>query len=108
MTLGPRAPGFFQGFLAVAALAWTPDAGAAIPAGYTGTPYQGTAQVIPGRVELADLDEGGLNVAFFADHRRENAVAENYSPISGDDYRPGNLNLPNICKTNRAAEVPGE
>ena len=54
------------------------------------------------------MDEGGLNVAFFADHRRENAVAENYSPISGDDYRPGNLDLPNICKTNRAAEVPGE
>ncbi len=71
-------------------------------------PYEGTPQAIPGRVELADLDEGGLNVAFFADHRRENAVAENYSPISGDDYRPGNLALPNICKTNRALEKPGE
>jgi hypothetical protein len=79
-----------------------------VPAGYTGTPYQGTPQAIPGRVELANLDEGGLNVAFFADHRRENAVGEGYSPISGDDYRPGNLNLPNICKTNKAVEVPGE
>jgi hypothetical protein len=68
----------------------------------------GTPQQIPGRVELADLDEGGLDVAFFADHRRENAVAEGYSPISGDDYRPGNLDLPNICKTNRALEVEGE
>jgi MYXO-CTERM domain-containing protein len=68
----------------------------------------GTPQAIPGRVELANLDEGGLNVAFFADHRRENAVAEGYAPISGDDWRPGNLALPNICKTNRAKEVPGE
>jgi hypothetical protein len=59
-------------------------------------------------VELADLDEGGLNVAFFADHRRENAVGEGYSPLSGDDYRPGNLDLPNICKTNRSLEVAGE
>lgn len=68
----------------------------------------GKAQEIPGRVELASLDEGGLNVAFFADHRRENAVAEGYAPISGDDFRPGNLMLPNICKTNRAVEKPGE
>ena len=81
---------------------------AAVPADYKGTPYMGTPQSIPGRVELANLDEGGLNVAFFADHRRENAVAEGYAPVSGDDYRPGNLMLPNICKTNRAVEVPGE
>lgn len=87
---------------------WSGTARAAVPAGYTGTPYQGTAQQIPGRVELANLDEGGLNVAFFADHRRENAVGDGYSPISGDDYRPGNLNLPNICKTNKSIEVPGQ
>jgi len=90
------------------ALAWSSSASAAVPAGYTGTPYMGTPQQIPGRVELANLDEGGVNVAFFADHRRENAVAEGYSPISGDDYRAGNLGLPNICKTNRALEVPGQ
>ena len=96
------------GLLPVVILAWGSTAQAAIPAGYTGTPYKGTPQQIPGRVELADLDEGGLNVAFFADHRRENAVGEGYSPISGDDYRPGNLNLPNICKTNRSLEVAGE
>ena len=108
MNLRPCAPGIFATFLGVVALAWAREATAAIPAGYTGTPYKGTPQAIPGRVELADLDEGGLNVAFFADHRRENAVAENYSPISGDDYRPGNLALPNICKTNRALEKPGE
>ena len=98
------------GSLLATALAFSssPEARAAVPAGYTGTPYQGTPQKIPGRVELANLDEGGLDVAFYADHRRENAVAEGYSPISGDDYRPGNLDLPNICKTNRALEVPGE
>lgn len=96
------------GLLPVLILAWGSSAQAAIPAGYTGTPYKGTPQQIPGRVELADLDEGGLNVAFFADHRRENAVGEGYSPISGDDYRPGNLNLPNICKTNKSVEVPGQ
>jgi len=94
--------------LSAATGAWSAAAEAAVPEGYTGTPYQGTAQQIPGRVELANLDEGGLNVAFFADHRRENAVGEGYSPISGDDYRPGNLNLPNICKTNKSVEVPGQ
>ncbi|HEX2873891.1 MAG TPA: hypothetical protein VHP33_21695 [Polyangiaceae bacterium] len=94
--------------LPAAAFAWTFEAKAALPADYTGTPYMGTAQAIPGRVDLAKLDEGGLNVAFFADHRRDNAVAEGYSPISGDDFRVGNLNLPNICKTNKKKEVPTE
>src|SRR5690242_11850384 len=94
--------------LPAAVFAWTFEAKAALPAGYTGTPYMGTAQAIPGRVDLAKLDEGGLNVAFFADHRRDNAVAEGYSPISGDDFRPGNSNLPNICKTNKKKEVPTE
>jgi hypothetical protein len=94
--------------LPAAVFAWTFQAEAALPAGYTGTPYLGTAQGIPGRVDLAKLDEGGLNVAFFADHRRDNAVAEGYSPISGDDFRAGNLNLPNICKTNKKKEDPAE
>lgn len=95
-------------FVPLSALFWAASAGAAVPADYKGTPYMGTAQTIPGRVELANLDEGGKDVAFYADHRRENAVAEGYAPISGDDYRMGNLNLPNICKTNRAVEKPGE
>jgi len=97
-----------QALLVVAWISNGSGAAAAIPAGYTGTPYLGKAQEIPGRVELANLDEGGLNISFFADHRRENAKQEGYSPISGDDYRAGNLNLPNICKTNRALEKPGE
>jgi hypothetical protein len=73
---------------------------AAVPATYKGTPYKGTPQAIPGRVELADLDVGGEGVSYHADHRRANAKAEGYSPISGDDYRPTELDLPNICKTN--------
>ncbi|HVY31691.1 MAG TPA: hypothetical protein VHB79_34385 [Polyangiaceae bacterium] len=108
MTVLRRAAGASLRFLPFSALFWAATASAAIPADYKGTPYMGTAQVIPGRVELANLDEGGKDVAFYADHRRENAVAEGYAPISGDDYRPGNLNLPNICKTNRAVEKPGE
>jgi hypothetical protein len=73
---------------------------AAVPTGYKGTPYMGTPQAIPGRVELANLDVGGEGVSYHADHRRANAKAEGYSPISGDDYRPTELDLPNICKTN--------
>jgi hypothetical protein len=76
---------------------------AAIPTGYKGTPYKGTPQAIPGRVELANLDVGGEGVAYHADHRRVNAKAEGYSPLSGDDYRVGELDLPDICRTNNFA-----
>src|SRR5258708_5176675 len=79
---------------------------AAIPAGYTGTPYKGTPQAIPGRVELADMDLGGINVAWYADHTRMNSAG--YEPISGNDYRPDDKNLPNICKTNRAVVVAAD
>src|SRR4051812_35629447 len=72
----------------------------AVPATYKGTPYKGTPQAIPGRVELADLDVGGEGVSYHADHRRANAAAEGYAPVSGDDYRPTEKDLPNICKTN--------
>ena len=74
-----------------------------IPAGYKGMPYKGTPQAIPGRVELANLDLGGEGVAYHADHRRVNAKAEGYSPLSGDDYRVGELDLPDICRTNNFA-----
>jgi len=83
------------------ALSLAPQARADIPAGYTGTPYKGTPQVIPGRVELADLDLGGEGVAYHADHRRSNSAG--YEPISGNDYRPDDKDLPNICKTNGAS-----
>lgn len=87
-------------------LIWTAPAAAEVPAFYTGTPYQGTPQEIPGRVELADMDLGGINVAWFADHHRSNSAG--YQPISGNDYRSDDQDLPNICKTNRAVEAPGE
>jgi endo-1,4-beta-xylanase len=37
-----------------------------IPTGYTGTPYGGTPQTIPGKIEVEKYDLGGLNVAFKA------------------------------------------
>ena len=38
-----------------------------IPAGYTGTPFGGMPQSIPGKIEIEKYDLGGLNVAFKAD-----------------------------------------
>lgn len=35
-----------------------------IPAGYMGTPFGGTPQVIPGRIEIESYDLGGANVAY--------------------------------------------
>jgi hypothetical protein len=75
---------------------------AAVPTGYKGTPYLGTPQAIPGRVELANMDTGGQGVAWAADHNRMNSAG--YEPISGNDYRPDDKNLPNICKTNTASQ----
>ena len=60
------------------------------PANYKGTPYKGIAQEIPGRVELENFDEGGLNVGFNTQHHEGNS--------SGKDYRPGVK--PQICVTN--------
>jgi len=38
-----------------------------IPAGYTGTPFGGTPQTIPGKIEIEKYDLGGANVAYMAD-----------------------------------------
>jgi hypothetical protein len=38
-----------------------------IPANYTGTPFGGTPQVIPGKIEIEKYDLGGAGVAFQAD-----------------------------------------
>jgi hypothetical protein len=38
-----------------------------IPAGYTGTPFGGTPQAIPGKIEIEKYDLGGANVAYMAD-----------------------------------------
>jgi hypothetical protein len=82
-------------------MSFAAHARADIPADYTGKPYKGTPQVIPGRIELADLDLGGEGIAYHADHRRSNSAQ--YEPISGNDYRPDDKDLPNICKTNGAS-----
>jgi hypothetical protein len=63
-------------------------------------PYKGTPQVIPGRVNLVDMDLGGQGVAWDTDWNRMNSAQ--YEPISGNDYREGDKALPNICKTNKA------
>ena len=68
------------------------------PGRLPGQPYKGTPSAIPGRVELANLDTGGFNVSYNADHNRMNSAG--YEPISGNDYRPDENDLPNICKTN--------
>jgi hypothetical protein len=69
-----------------------------VPSDYKGTPYKGTPTAIPGRVELTNVDLGGSGVAWHADHNRTNSAG--YQPISGNDYRSDDQNLPNICKTN--------
>jgi arabinoxylan arabinofuranohydrolase len=89
--------------IAVSAVAETPAAPAApaaqkapgFPADYKGTPFKGVAQEIPGRVELENFDEGGLNVGFATQHHEGDS--------SGKDYRTGDK--PQICVTNAA---PGE
>jgi arabinoxylan arabinofuranohydrolase len=65
------------------------------PEKYKGTPYKGVPQEIPGRVELENFDEGGINVGFKADNHDQGC--------SGEKYRPSPR--PNICVTNAA---PGE
>jgi hypothetical protein len=77
------------------ALLWAASAQADIPAFYTGTPYMGVAQQIPGHIELADLDLGGFDVAWNTDHNRMTD-----GPQSGYDYRAEDMDLPNINKTN--------
>lgn len=38
-----------------------------VPAGYTGTPFGGTPQTIPGKIEIEKYDLGGAGVAYQAD-----------------------------------------
>jgi hypothetical protein len=78
------------------ALLWAAQASAAVPAEYGGEPYLGTPRAIPGRIDFADVDLGGFDVAWNTDHNRMTDAAQ-----SGDDYRPDDMALPNINKTNR-------
>jgi|WetSurMetagenome_2_1015567.scaffolds.fasta_scaffold00060_29 hypothetical protein len=61
----------FFGAALAAAFLFVSLAAAAVPAGYTGTPYPpGSApREIPGRINFHDYDCGGLNVSFYADDR---------------------------------------
>ena len=61
-----------------------------IPPGYTGTPFKGKPQAIPGRIEFENFDEGGPGVAF---------LHHVGTQASGADYRPG-AQVPPICATN--------
>ncbi len=74
------------------------SARADVPADYPGKPYKGTPSAIPGRVDLVNVDTGGAEISYHADHNRMNSAG--YEPISGNDYRPDEKDLPNICKTN--------
>lgn len=56
----------------------------------------GTPRTIPGRIDFADVDLGGFDTAWNTDHNRMTDAAQ-----SGDDYRPEDMALPNINKTNR-------
>jgi hypothetical protein len=62
---------------------------AAIPPDYKGTPFMGKPQVVPGRIELENFDDGGPGIGF--QHHVGTAG-------SGQDYRPGGQ--PPICATN--------
>jgi len=83
----PAAPPTTQAGLAI--IATLPKA-PGFPADYKGTAFNGIAQEIPGRVELENFDDGGLNVAFNTQHHEGDS--------SGKDYRPGVK--PQICVTN--------
>ena len=65
------------------------------PDKYKGTPYKGIAQEIPGRVELENFDEGGLDVGFNTQHHEGDSSGKAYRA----DPKPQN------CVTNNA---PGE
>ena len=78
------------------------SARADVPSEYKGKPYKGTPTAIPGHVELSDVDIGGSGVSYHADHNRMNIAV--YQPISGNDYRPDEMDLPNICRTNTASK----
>lgn len=77
--------------LLLASTTWVSLGAAAVPASYKGTPYKGTAQAIPGRIEFENVDLGGFGVAYDVDHHENTA--------SGKDYRPGE-DIPQISRTN--------
>ncbi len=73
---------------------------AAIPPGYTGTPFGGTPRPLPGRIDFEDFDEGGETISWDVDDHTGN-FGEGGCP--GNAYREGTH--PQLCQTNTN---PGE
>lgn len=74
---------------------------AAIPAGYTGTPFKGTPTSLPGRVDFENYDEGGQNVAWSVDDHTGNFGE---GGCAANNYRTA-LPHPQLCLTNNGNEV---
>jgi MYXO-CTERM domain-containing protein len=68
------------------------SAGADVPAGYTGTPFNGTPKQIPGRINLVDYDTGGMGVGFQTVHFNGDVK------MSGPEYRTDRP-APTLCRT---------
>ncbi|HWZ91087.1 MAG TPA: hypothetical protein VNW92_19635 [Polyangiaceae bacterium] len=73
---------------------------AAVPAGYTGTPFRGTPWPIPGRIEFENFDDGAEGITWRVDDSTANF---GQNGCAGNAYRTGVH--PQICQTNTS---PGE
>ena len=73
---------------------------AAVPVGYTGTPFGGTPRAIPGRIDFEDFDEGGENISWDVDDHTGNFGE---GGCAANAYREGIH--PQLCQTNTN---PGE
>lgn len=80
------------------ALGSSVSARAAVPSGYTGTPFQGTPAALPGRIEFENFDEGGKNISWRVDDSTANFGQDG---CAGNAYRTGEH--PQICQTNTSA-----
>ena len=68
---------------------------AAVPAGYLGTPFNGTPWPIPGRIEFENYDDGGQDVSWRVDDHTGNF---GQGGCAANDSRMGIH--PQLCKTN--------
>ncbi len=87
--------------VALTSALWTTSARADVPAGYQGTPFQGTPWPIPGRIDFENFDLGGMGVGWRVDDHTGNFGV---GGCPGNDYRM-DLPHPQLCKTNTN---PGE
>jgi MYXO-CTERM domain-containing protein len=71
-------------------------AAAAVPAGYAGTPFGGTARSIPGRIEFEDFDDGAEDVSWRQD---DDTGTQFGNGCAGNSYRPVDPH-PQLCMTN--------